>query len=985
MLKKYTFIGLILISGLLFSCSQQEKNEIKYKYEYASVENDPMNTLIYTLDNGLKVYMSVNKDEPRVFTNIAVRTGSKQDPSDATGLAHYLEHMMFKGTSKIGSQDWESEKVALQQISDLYEKHKSSTDPAERKQLYHLIDSISGVAATYVVANEYDKMISSLGAKSTNAYTWVEQTVYVNDIPSNELDKWLYVESERFSELVLRLFHTELEAVYEEFNRGQASDGRVAFQTLMKELFKNNAYGTQSTIGTSEHLKSPSMEKIHAYFNERYVPNNMAIILAGDLDPDATVDLVKKYFGSAVSKEVPAYTFEPEAPIESPEIVEVTGTDAEFVYIGYRVDGADTRDADLLTIADMLLTNGQAGLIDLNLAQQQVVLNPSSEPLILDDYSVLLLNGMPRPNQTLDEVTTLLTDQVKKIANGEFDDWLIEAVIKDLKLKNIQSIENNSSRVDMITESYVVGTPWENIVAQNERLKSYTKEDIMQFAKEKLADHYVAVYKKQGASMAVAVEKPEITPVSINRDDKSAFFQGFDTLRSERIKPQFIDFKTAIKNEELKDGLPFSYVKNQTNDLFNLVYIFDMGSDNDKDLALAIEYLPYLGTGDFTAEELQKEFYKLGLKFDVNTGRDQIYVTLSGLNESLSAGIELFEQILTGVQANPEAYDKLIAGIQKERLNNMLNKNAIFYSGMLSYVMYGENSPTKNILSKEDLTDMNTEVLASKIHELNNFKHRVYYYGPSTQNEVKEMVLSKHKVVTPFKEYPEAIVFEEQIMDENKVFYMNYDMPQVEMMMVSKGQPFNKDLMAQSNIFNEYFGGGLSSIVFQEIRESKALAYSAYSYFTTPRTKEESHYVRAYVGSQVDKLPLATEAMLDLMNDMPLADGNFNYSKDAALKKIETQRVKDRDVFWRYQSNLKRGIDYDINEQIYTEIEQMNISQLSDFFNANIKGLNYSFVVIGDRNKVDQKVLKELGEYKELNMEDIFGYDQESGASPIIP
>lgn len=978
MFKKFFFLGLIVMSGFLISCSQEGEKKPEYKYEYTTVENDPMNTLMYTLDNGLKVYMSVNNNEPRIFTNIAVRTGSKQDPADATGLAHYLEHMMFKGTSNLGAQDWETEKVLLQQISDLYEEHRNTTDLEERKVLYHQIDSISGLAATYVVANEYDKMISSIGAKATNAYTSVEQTVYVNDIPANELEKWLYVESERFGELVLRLFHTELEAVYEEFNRGKASDGRLAWETLHAGLYKNHAYGTQSTIGTSEHLKSPSMEKIHAYYDEKYVPNNMAIILSGDLDPDATIDMITTYFGDMEAGEVSKYTYEKEDPITEPEIIEVTGVDAEFVYLAYRLEGDGTREADLLTLTEMILFNGHAGLIDLNLVQEQKVLNVSTFPYILEDYSELIMFGMPRPNQSLEEVTALLTEQVQKIADGEFDDWLIDAVIKDLKLRDIQSIENNSARTSMITDSYVKGIAWERVVQQNERLKAFTKEDIMQFAKERLGNHYVAVYKKQGESMAVSVDKPEITPISINREDKSDFYVAFDSLTSNRLTPQFIDYKSVISNDEFSNGLSYSYVKNETNELFNLVYIFDMGSDNDKDLALAIQYLPYLGTDKYSATQLQEEFYKLGLSFDVNTSRDQIYVTLSGLNESLQPGVELFEHVLTSVNSDSEAYDKLVDGIVKERQNTMLSKDAIFRSGMINYATYGDHSPTKNILSKDELSEMNTDVLASKIHELNNYKHRVYYYGPASQEEVKTIVSNAHTVVTPFKDYPEAIVFNELETTDNKVFYMHYDMPQVEMMMISKGQQFNVDLMSKSSLFNQYFGAGLSSIVFQEIRESKALAYSAYSYFSVPRKKENSHYVKAYVGSHVDKLSVATEAMLELMNDMPKAEVNFDAAKDAALKKIETQRVKDRDVFWSYQSALKRGLDYDVNEKMYTEIQALDLDQLGEFFNANIKGLNYSFVVIGDRNKVDQDVLKGLGEFKELSMDDIFGYDQES-------
>ena len=243
----YLFISNIAITEKFSSNSDSISI---YKYEYETVENDPLNTLIYTLDNGLKVYMSVNTDEPRIQTNIAVNTGSKQDPSDATGLAHYLEHMLFKGTSNIGTINWEEEQKLLKQISDLYEKRRGVTKEEERKAIYHQIDSISGEAAKFAVPNEYDKMISSIGAKGTNAYTSVEQTVYINDIPSNEMEKWLAIESERFSELVLRLFHTELEAVYEEYNRGKDNDYWLAWETMSENLFKKHTYGTQTTIGT---------------------------------------------------------------------------------------------------------------------------------------------------------------------------------------------------------------------------------------------------------------------------------------------------------------------------------------------------------------------------------------------------------------------------------------------------------------------------------------------------------------------------------------------------------------------------------------------------------------------------------------------------------------------------------------------------------------------------------------------------------------
>src|SRR5690606_26538161 len=245
----------------------------------------------------LKIYLSQIKDEPRIQTHIVVRTGSNNDPEDNTGLAHYLEHMLFKGTSKIGTVDWEKESKLLKQISDLYEEHKKETNPEAKIAIYKKIDELSFEASKYAVPNEYDKLISSVGASGTNAHTWYDETIYHNNIPSNELERWLVIEADRFSELVLRLFHTELETVYEEFNRAQDNDSRLVSYAMAEALFPDSHYGTQTTLGSSEHLKNPSMEAIHNYFDEYYVANNMSVVLVGDFEFENAYDLVNKHFG----------------------------------------------------------------------------------------------------------------------------------------------------------------------------------------------------------------------------------------------------------------------------------------------------------------------------------------------------------------------------------------------------------------------------------------------------------------------------------------------------------------------------------------------------------------------------------------------------------------------------------------------------------------------------------------------------------------
>lgn len=966
------FFSLLLITGC--SDSSEEKETKKYKYDYETVEGDPFEALIYTLDNGLKIYMSVNEESPRIQTNIAIKAGSKQDPADATGLAHYLEHMLFKGTSNIGTTDWEKERVLHQEISDLYEERRTVTDPDIRKQIYKKIDSLSNKAAEIAIANEYDKMVSSLGAQGTNAYTSHEQTVYVNDIPSNEIEKWLKLESERFSELVLRLFHTELETVYEEFNMGQDNDYRIAYKALMENMFKKHNYGLQTTIGEGEHLKNPSMEKIHEYFNTYYVPNNMAIVLAGDLDPDETVELIEKYFGEFEPKDVPEYTFEPEDEITEPVIKDVFGQDREFLNMAFRTEGSHSDDAMLLELVGELLNNGKAGLIDLNINQQQKALNAYAYSSTLKDYGWLMLSASPKEDQSLEDLRSLLLEQLDKLKKGDFDDWLIDAAIKNMKVRDIRIMEYNFIRVSTMTSAFVEDLEWEKLARKYDRLENVTKEDVVAYANKTFKDNYIAINKKTGKADVEKVEKPEITPLDIDRDVKSEFLAEFEAMESPRIEPVFLDYDELIHEEKLSSGVSFSYIENTTNELASLSYILDMGSDHDKELSIALEYLPYLGTSKYSPEELQEEFFKLGLNYGVNASNDRSYVWVSGLEESLEDGVKLLEHILEDVVENNEAYEELINDKIKKRADNKLNKGYILFNGMFNYARFGEENHLRNKLHEEELRNIEPTYLTDKIKNIPNYNHRIFYYGTQKADDVVALLEKHHKVPEAFVDYPEETKYTEIETEENEVYFVDYDMVQTQVIMYSKGPDFDRELMPYAQMFNSYFGSGLSSIVFQEIRETKALAYSAYSYFGTPRDNTRAHYIRSFVGTQTDKLEEALDAMLDLMNDMPESNKQYNDSKLSTLKKIETNRITGESIFWNYEAAKRKGFETDPRAITYKTVESMEIEDLRTFFNENIKGEKYKFLVIGSSDSVDKEMLKKFGAFKELTLEDVFGY-----------
>lgn len=945
-------------------------------FTYETVSNDPTGLRLYTLENGLKVYLGKNEEEPKIQTLIAVRAGSKYDPADNTGLAHYLEHMVFKGTDEIGTQDYEKENVLLKEISDLYEEHKAEQDSIKKKEIYKKIDEVSLEASKISIANEYDKMVSSLGAEGTNAFTSNEQTVYVNKIPTNELDKWLKLESERFDKLVLRLFHTELEAVFEEFNRGQDSDGRKQYFSVLESLYPNHPYGTQSTIGKSEHLKNPSMEAIHNYFDTYYVPNNMAVILVGDIDFDATISKVNDAFGGYEKKEVTHPTFAEEAPITAPIKKEVYGPTAESIYVAFRTKGKGDKQEVMVTLIDYMLANSNAGLIDLNLNQKQMVQNASSFTNFDNDYGFHLLYGSPKQGQTLDDVKNLLLDQVEKIKKGEFDNWLLDAVVNDLRLAKIREYENASSTAYAYLGAFVGFQEWSSRLQMLDEMKKVTKQEVVDFANTLYGDNYVAVHKIKGEDKnIVKVENPGITPIELNREKESEFLKEFNAMTAPDLKPQYVDYKSAIKEVKTSNGLSVSYIENPNNDIFNLNIIFDMGLDHDRKVSLAAGYLDYLGTDKYSPEELKQEFYKLGINYFVNTANDKTYVGISGLKENLDGGLALLEHLLSNAVPDQESYDKYVEKILKGRQDGKTDKGNILRNGLLNYGKYGENSRLRNIYSMSELRAITPQELVEKVKNLKQYKQRIFYYGKDVDNAIASLDKNHLVDVANLLDYPEKTVYEEKETGGN-VYFVDYDMVQSEMMLLAKGAEFDPKKMAVSRLFNTYFGSGLSSIVFQEIRESKSLAYSAYSFYSNAREAGDSDYVMAYVGTQANKLPQAVDAMMELMTNMPEAEEQFNQAKEATLKKLAAQRITKSNIFWTYESLKKRGFENDNREELYSTIQNMTLNDLKSFFDKNIKGESYNVMVIGNKKDIDFKALKELGKIQEMDIDELFNYEK---------
>ncbi len=970
--KKALLLGTAVL--MLFAACNKKQEESKYKFE--TVKGDLSEARIYTLDNGLKVYLSVNNEEPRIQTYIAVRTGSKNDPAETTGLAHYLEHLMFKGTDKFGTTDPAAEKPFLDDIEARYEKYRTLTDPEERRVAYHEIDSVSQLAAQYFIPNEYDKLMSAIGAEGTNAYTSNDVTCYTEDIPSNEVENWAKIQADRFQNMVIRGFHTELEAVYEEYNIGIAQDSRKVWEALSAMLFPTHPYGTQTTIGTQEHLKNPSIVNIKNYFNKWYRPNNVAICMAGDFNPDEVIAIIDKYFGGwQPGDDVKQPEFPALAPITAPKDTTVYGLEAENLMLGWRFDRGNSLQVDTLDVIGEMLSNGTAGLVDLDINQQMQMLYAYAGSQTLRDYTSFIMGGSPRPGQSLEEAKDLLLAEIAKLKSGDFSDDLLPSVINNAKLSYYNSMESNMARANMFVDTYINEVPWEQSVGRLDRISKLTKQDIVDFANKHFNDNYVVVYKRQGVDEnQKKIDKPAITPIPTNRDLVSDFVKEVQNSEVNPIEPRFVDFKKDLTFGNTEAGLPYIYVQNKENGRFVLAFRYDFGEESDLRYGLASQYLEYLGTDQLSNAEIKQQFYKLACTYYINVGARNITVTLNGLGENMPQALALMENVIQNAQPDPMVAEMCIQQLEKARMDAKLNQRSNF-SALVNYGIYGPYNPSRNQLSIEEMRKLDPQVLLDLLKNLKNYQHTVLYYGPMTAEEMAKAVTENHQTVAELQAVPEGKHYEMQPTPENEIVIAPYDAKNIYMRMIHNEQrEWNPEEAAVKALFNEYYGGGMNTIVFQEMREARGLAYNAYAAYMEPSFKDQKEYFFTHIITQNDKMMDCVKHFHEILDDMPESEQAFGIAKDALTKRLASQRTTKFGLINAWLSAQNRGIDYDLNERIYNALPNVTLQDIVKFEQEQMANKAYRYVILGNEKELDMNALQGFGPIKHVSTEEIFGY-----------
>lgn len=958
-----TRLLILVLTICLFSCENTSDKPVKESKGYTLIEegSSPFSYKTYKLENGLKVYLSKNEKEPRIQTYVGVKVGSKHDPSHVTGLAHYLEHMMFKGTSKIGTDNWVEEKKIIEEITQLYEVRSKETNEEKRNEIYSKIDSLSGVASQYAIANEYDKLIAEIGGQGTNAYTSMDQTVYLTNIPSGELNKWAKIEAERFGELVLRIFHTELEAVYEEFNIGQDSDDNRVFNALTKKLFPNHPYGTQSTIGTAEHLKNPSMVEIEKFFNKYYIPGNMVMALSGDLEYEKTIEIIANEFSKLKNKDLVKPEFVADE-LDSIERVDLLGNQNSEIVIAYKLDGLNKDNNVTVEVVDRMFTNGSAGLLDINLLSKHKVQDAYSFLWSNNDYSLLIFGATPKYRQTLDEVEELLVNEINNLRVGEFENWLPQACLNDIRKDNLQSANKNEYRANELLSTGIYNKETKDYLNRFNDKKEVSKSEILDFVKTHLKEEYVVIKKEKGEAKSVKVKAPKINPIKLRKNVNSEFYTQIKNEESIESIPDFIDFEKVITKNKIGD---YYYLKNTENDLFSLNIVYEFGSYDEPLTALATEYLKTLGSVLKSNDEINTTLFKNGVSWDIHTNSKTMVIKIEGLSSNYEESVKEIFDLINHPKSDLNAFNELIRSKKKKRKDSEFNKSYLLWEALLGKVQYKSDNPYISAFSNEELSQIKESNLIAAIKTLLSKPHEVFYFGPLSTWDFKVQsanILSKtsHDTRANYKNIVDNTT-------DKQVYFVNHNMVQSELLFVAQ-----KGKVDENNyVFNELFNAYYRTLAFREIRESKALAYSTYVKINEAKTKGHHDYIYAYVGCQVDKFPMALASMEALLKTSPTDKLLFEEVKTKTLKELKSKRFKDAQVFWEWKKLNRKGFDSAIYKNALKELEAMNFEDFKRIFDAQVKNLNYSLLVLGDHNELDLQQLENYGPVKTYSKDEI--------------
>lgn len=927
------------------------------------------------LSNGMTVWLNEDHSQPKVFGAVVVKAGAKDCPN--TGIAHYFEHIMFKGTDRIGTTDYAAEKPWLDSISAQYDLLSQTKDETTRTRIQKHINELSIKAADYVIPNEYSRLISKYGGSSLNAGTGQDLTYYHNSFLPQFMEQWCWLNSERLMTPVFRGFQGELENVYEEKNRAADDMGDVQ-DKIFKAVFKTQPYA-YPVLGSTENLKNPRLSDMAAFFKKYYVASNMCLILCGDIRPDAAlVTLLEKTFGRVQTGPVPERRKSPMPAIEAGDRQQIKlpipliGAEA----LVFKAPTEYEADANALDLANMLLYNGKAGLLD-SLTNEHKVLVSAAMTAGLDDAAGSAIIVIPNLFGKMKKAEGRVLEQVQQVMDGNFSEEQVEILKQQMLMDAQRELETISSRSQRMVMTFSKGRSWQDVLDKIEGIRRLTKADVVAAARKYYGGNYITLSKKYGTPKKETLKQPGYKPVSPkNLDAKSAFALQLEQIPVKDMAVRTVDFGQDIVIKPLNNHVTLYYKDNPVNDVFTFTLRYKDGELHTPALSVLGSCLSQLGTDSLNRQQLGQAWQRIGATMEVVPGDVAFSINLTGPDKQLVPALRLLAHFLRSAKGDQKALKDAKDEDRIDRKSFGKQKDDVLRPA-IHRIAYGERSSYLKQLSRKEVKALKNEDLMALFRELQQYDCELFYCGrqpieyvaAQAQQALPLSQCTKPQADTfrPFLQYDEPVVYFYHVPKSRQNYIVSYD---------AIGALPTQEERVKFKLWDEYFGGGMSSVLFQNVREFRSLAYATGGSAFTTSLAQHSDASQGYVtvtGTQADKTLEALSTVDSLLRQLPMKENNLEAARQSVLNDIQNNYPTFRTLGKYVANQLRDGYVSDPNTGIARGIPSVTSQDIMQFHQKHVtSNKNRIWIVIGDRKLTDMKALARYGKVVELRKEDVY-------------
>jgi predicted Zn-dependent peptidase len=938
------------------------------------------NVTQYQLDNGLTVILNEDHSQPTVFGSVVVRAGSKDDPDDATGLAHYMEHVMFKGTDEMGTSDWEAEKPHYENIINLYEELRSTEDEEKKKEINKKINEESLLAGKYAIPNEFSNLIQAMGGTGLNAGTSYDLTFYHNSFPPFQISKWLHLYAHRFVNPVYRGFQSELETVYEEKNMYSDNPFRsVQNDFLLKAFGEENPYG-RPIIGLTEHLRNPSIKRIVEFYNAFYVPSNMALVLSGDINPDEIKPIIEETFGKWEKREATGKHKKP-SNIQYTEAVKYKEklTPYPMVFLGFPAVPVNDADEKAYELCIRLLSNSnRTGLLDKLVLEGDLL--TAQAAYIQHKYSGLaLIQAIPTfdVNQmkyvSLSTVEKMINKEVENLQKGAFEDWLVEAIKNELAREFDESSESPVNMGMTLMQNFVYETSFEDFSNYKNEIQEITKEDIVRVANKYFTKNRITYLSDIGSPKKDNLKKPSYDPIDPTPGTKSTFAAYLEEIPFSEVKSDFVNMDQDIKRGQLADKVKLFYTENPKNNIFYLTLKFGVGTGKIPGLALATQLMNSAGVmAQYQPQELKNEYSKLGCSVNFSVSESYLYIYLKGDEKNLGEACKLLSKTFLLPQLDEKQMNNAIGSVFGSRRVEKKEKD-IQAAALFDYMVYGSNSPELTRMSNAEIQALSISDLTGAFISATQYEASVHFVGKLPFEKATEVL--KANLFLPSNLKPSESPFIRPVASSNTetiYFLNNPEARQSQVYLFIDGTNYSTENQPMINAFNEYFSGGFNGIVLQELREKRSFAYSAGAVYQTPPIPNKKTFFYGLIGTQSDKTADAVAEFVKLIKEMPEKPERIDNIRQYLVLSSQASRPNFKNLSQIIESWELKGYTDDPNKLFIDNYKNLSFEDIVAFYEKEIAGRPISIAIVGNKKEIDMDKLESVAKVTTINTSKIF-------------